>query len=85
MAEKFAIPAGASAQQIEIIVGALSLSLAYVIAHIVKTEDASSVDAFKREFIGALKSGDIDMSIMDDAETFDFIVPTIEKLIEFNA
>lgn len=45
----------------------------------------SSTAALKDEFMSALKSGDIDMSLHDDAKTFDLVVQMTEKLFEAKA
>ncbi len=80
MIEKVVLPKDASVEQLHIIIGALYLSLGYVIGR-TKPADMSST-AFKEEFMSALKSGDIDMSILDDSKTFDLVVQMIERLFE---
>jgi len=82
MAEKLGIPADASIEQLNIIIGVLYLSLAHAVEHIAKAENPSSVVAFKDRFLTALKSGDIDMSLLDDAKTFDLIVAIVESAME---
>lgn len=82
MRENLHIPAEASAAQLNLIIGALYLSLVYAVDHIVRNENESSVAAFKVQFLSALKNGDIDMSIFDDQPTFDFIVPIIEGVLD---
>lgn len=82
MAEKLGIPADASTEQLNIIVGVLYLSLAHAVEHIAESENPSSIVAFKDRFLTALKSGDIDMSLLDDAKTFDLVVAIVESAME---
>lgn len=74
MNDKFLIPADASHEQSEIIIGALYLSLLFAFRHIANAEGAASAAAFKEEFLTTLKSGGVSMSLLDDAATFDFVV-----------
>lgn len=78
MAAQIGIPADATTEQLHIIIGTLYLSLARAMDHIARTENPSSVDGFKDRFLTALKSGDIDMSLLDDAKTFDLVVSIVE-------
>lgn len=80
MPEKFEIPADFTIEQIQVSLGAFYLCLEYAIAHIAKVEGAPAAVAFKKEFIAALKDGSINMSLLDDARTFDFVVPIMERL-----
>ena len=61
------------------------MSLGYVIDRISMPTGVSSTAALKDEFMSALKSGDIDMSLHDDAKTFDLVVQMTEKLFEAKA
>ena len=85
MTEKLVVLTDASHEQIEIIVGALYLCLQHALAHIVKVEGAASAGAFKEKLVAALESGDIDMSILDDARTFDFVVGMVKSLATVDA
>lgn len=78
MAAQIGIPADASTEQLHIIIGALYLSLAHAMEHITTTENPSSTVVFKDQLLTALKSGDIDMSLLDDAKTFDLVIPIVE-------
>jgi hypothetical protein len=80
MAEKFDIPADFTVEQIQVTMGALYLCLEHAMAHIVRAEGGASAATFKQELITALKNGDINMSLLDDAQTFDFVVPLVERL-----
>lgn len=85
MAEKLGIPADASDEQLNIIIGVLYLSLAHAVEHIAKAESPSSVVAFKDRFLTALKGGDINMSLLDDAKTFDLVVAIVESAMKLKA
>jgi hypothetical protein len=85
MAEKLGIPADATTEQLNIIAGTLYLSLAHAVEHIARAESLSSVVAFKDRFLTALKGGDIDMSLLDDARTFDLVVGIVESAMELTA
>ncbi len=82
MAAQIGIPTDASTEQLHIIIGTLYLSLAQAMEHVASTESPSSVDGFKDRFLTALKSGDIDMSLLDDAKTFDLVVSMVEGAME---
>ena len=80
MAERFEIPADFTVEKIQITMGALYLCLEHAMAHIAKAEGGAAAAAFQRELVTGLKNGDIDMSLLDDARTFDFVVPLVERL-----
>ncbi len=85
MIEKVVFPKDASIEQLHIIIGTLYLSLGYMVERIAKPTDVASTAQFKEEFMSALKSGDIDMSILDDSKTFDLVVQMIGSLFENKA
>jgi hypothetical protein len=78
MRAQIGIPADASTEQLHIIIGTLYLSLSRAMEHIAKAENPSSVETFKDGLLAAIKSGDIDMSLLDDAKTFDLVIAMIE-------
>lgn len=80
MADKVFIPADTSHEQIEIIVGALYMALIFAFRHIGTAEGPNGPIAFKNELIAALKRGDISMSLLDDAATYDFVTTIVENL-----
>jgi hypothetical protein len=82
MTAQIGIPADASTEQLHIIIGTLYLGLARAMEHIARTENPSSVDEFRSRFLTALKSGDINMSLLDDAKTFDLVVSIVEGAME---
>ena len=85
MAAQIGIPADASTEQLHIVIGALYLSLAHAMEHIAKSENLSSTVAFKDRLLTALKSGDIDMSLLDDAKTFDLVISIVESALQLTA
>lgn len=82
MAQKIGIPADASTEQLHIIIGALYLSLAQVMQHIVETGNPASASVFRGRFLTSLKNGDIDMSLLDDANTYDLVVGIVESAMD---
>ena len=80
MNDKMFIPADASHEQIEIIVGALYMSLSYAVRHIGVIGGLEASHALKNEIIAALKNGDLSMSLLDDAATFDFLVSLVKGI-----
>jgi hypothetical protein len=81
MTRSIELPSDATVEQLNMIIGALYLSLGYTISHIDRTEPAESFGAFRHDLIEALKSGAIDMAIFDDAKTFDLVVAMVEGLL----
>lgn len=85
MAAQIGIPGDASIEQLNIIIGALYRSLAHAMEHISATESHASTVAFKDELLTGLKSGDIDMSLLDDAKTFDLVIAIVEDAAKLKA
>jgi hypothetical protein len=85
MAAQIGIPADASTEQLHIIIGTLYLSLANAMEHIAAAESLSSAVAFKDQLLTALKSGDIDMSLLDDAKTFDLVISIVESALKLKS
>jgi hypothetical protein len=80
MIDRFAIPPDATHEQIEMVVGALYLISAYTFRHILNDEGKRSAGVFKEELVAAVKRGDISMSLLDDAATFDFVTSMVDSL-----
>jgi hypothetical protein len=78
MPAQIGIPADASTEQLHIIIGALYLSLAYTLRHVTAVEGPTAAGAFKDRLLTAVKNGDLDMSLLDDAKTYDLVVSMIE-------
>lgn len=82
MAKRPEIPSGANLEQIKIVVNALYLCLEYAVDHIRQIEGASPSVEFKENILNVVRNGNIDMSIFEDAKTYDFVVAMIEDLID---
>lgn len=82
MVRKIGIPADASTEQLQIIIGALYLSLSEAMRHIAQTGSSASSSAFKDRFLTALKNSDVDMSLLDDANTYDLVIGIVESAID---
>ena len=82
MAAQIRIPADASTEQLHIVIGGLSLSLAHAMEHIARTETATSATTFTHQLLTALKSGDLDMSLLDDANSYDLVVSIVESAVD---
>jgi hypothetical protein len=82
MAAQIGIPADASTEQLHIIIGALYLSLAYTLRHLIATEGSASAATYKDHLLTAVKNGDLDMSLLDDAKTYDLVVSIIENAMD---
>jgi hypothetical protein len=80
MIERFALPADFSPAQAQMAMAALYLCLEHTLEHVTRVEGAASAATLKHELVTALKSGDIDMSILEDTRIFDFVVPLVERL-----
>lgn len=82
MAAQIGIPADASTEQLNIIIGALYLSLAYTLRHVTASQGQASAIAYKNQLLTAVKNGDLDMSLLDDAKTYDLVVSIIESAMD---
>jgi hypothetical protein len=80
MTTSITIPSDASQAQINMIVGALYLSLARCISHIPNAETAQEAEEFKQNLVSSLKSGEIDMAILDDSASYELVVSMVEGL-----
>ena len=80
MAEISDNPSGVSMDLTKIVLNTQYLCLRYAIEHIAKVEGIEAASDFKRELLEAVKSGSIDMALLEDAATYDFVVTMIEDL-----
>ncbi|KUL95536.1 hypothetical protein DK26_10430 [Bosea sp. WAO] len=76
---------GSGMEQIEIVLNTLYLCIDYAMKYITMREGAESAAQFKEEMLKALKSGDINMALMEETKTFDFVVSKLEALGKPNA
>ncbi len=67
--------------QSEILVGALYVSLLSAFRHIAEVEGAPAAVAFKDRLLDRIGSGDISMSLLDDAATFDLATSMIKDIV----
>jgi hypothetical protein len=80
MADDFEEMAGPELGQVKIILNTLYLCIEYAMRHVAEHEGADAASELKDNMLSALKHGDIDMALLEDARTFDFVVPKIEQL-----
>lgn len=76
----------ASPDLTKIVLNSLYLCLGRAIDHIEKAEGPEAASQFKSHLLEALKSGSLNMALLEDAATYDFVVKKIENLpINFSA
>lgn len=71
---------GPEMEQIKIVLNTLYLCIAFAMTHIAKHEGAQAAVHFKAELMSALRSGDLNMALMEETKTFDFVIAKIEAL-----
>lgn len=71
---------GTDMEQIKIVLNTLYLCIDFAMKHIETNEGARAAVEFKEKMLSALKSGDINMALMEDTRTFDLVVTKIEGL-----
>jgi hypothetical protein len=62
------------------VLNAQSLCLGHALEHISKSEGPEAAAKFKAELLEAVKHGRIDMTLLEDTATYDFVVRMIEGL-----
>ncbi len=80
MLEQREVPSGISLDLINIVLNAQSLCLQHALQHIARVEGSGAASAFREELLEAVKDGSIDMTLLEDQATYDFVVTMIEKL-----
>lgn len=80
MSDSSKSPAGVSVDLTKIILNTQYLCLQHALDHIAKAEGEAAASKFKSDLLEAVKSGSIDMALLEDAATYDFMVGMIEKL-----
>lgn len=80
MAEEIENVTDTNMEQIKIALNSLYLCVGYSMKHIASHEGADAAATFKEDMLHALKSGDIDMALLEERRTFDLIVSKIESL-----
>jgi hypothetical protein len=72
--------AGPEIEQVKIILNTLYLCIEYTMKHVAEHEGAEAASTLKGNMLRALKSGDIDMALLENAKTFELVIPKIEQL-----
>lgn len=80
MADDIEEMAGSELEQVKIILNTLYLCIEYAVKHVAEHEGAQAASDLKASMLKALKSGDIDMALLENARTFDLVIPKIEQL-----
>jgi hypothetical protein len=80
MADRIGEMAGPESEQVKIILNTLFLCIEYAMRHVAEHEGAEAVSDLKDNMLRALKHGDINMALLENARTFDLVVPKIEQL-----
>lgn len=80
MADDIEEMAGSELEQVKIILNTLYLCIEYAVKHVAQHEGAQAASDLKASMLKALKSGDIDMALLENARTFDLVIPKIEQL-----
>lgn len=71
---------GTNMDQIKIALNTLYLCVDYAVKHIAANEGIASADEFKARMLEDLKSGAINMALLEETKTFDLIIGKIEAL-----
>lgn len=80
MADSLEDMANPEVEQVKILLNTLYLCVEYAFRHVAEHEGAEAASGLKEKMLQALKSGDIDMALLENAKTFDLLVPKIENL-----
>lgn len=80
MLERPEIPSGIRLELINIVLNAQPLCLAHALEHIAEAEGSEAAAKFKTELLDSVKHGHIDMALLEDTATYDFVVRLIEGL-----
>lgn len=67
-------------EQIKIILNTLYLCLGYAMKHVDKHEGSVAATGLKAEMLKSLKSGSINMALLEETKSFDLVVSKIEEL-----
>lgn len=74
------IHAGTDFEEMKIVVNSLCLSLASLLQQIEMVSGKEAAAKAREELISRLTHGDIDMAIMEDRKTFDFVLSLVKAL-----
>ena len=71
---------GPEMEQIKIVLNSLYLCLSFAMKHIAAKEGEEAAAEFKAKMLKALENGDIDMALLEESKTYDFVVSKIQAL-----
>lgn len=80
MAEEIEKMTDTNMEQIKIALSSLYLCLEFAMKHIADQEGSAAAADFKERLIQALKSGDINMALLEESKTFALVASKIEAL-----
>jgi hypothetical protein len=80
MAEEIEKMTDTNMEQIKIALSSLYLCLEFAMKHIADREGSAAAADFKERLIQALKSGDINMALLEESKTFALVASKIEEL-----
>jgi hypothetical protein len=80
MLERPEVPTGVSLELINIALNAQSLCLRHAFDHIARFEGPQAASKFKTDLLEALRNGSINMALLEDTATYEFVVGMVEDL-----
>lgn len=72
--------AGPELEQVMIALNSLYLCIEFVMKHVAQNEGDQAAVNLKSSLLEALKGGDVDMALLEEAKTFHLVVSKIEQL-----
>ena len=72
--------AGPELEQVMIALNSLFLCIEFVMKHVAQNEGDQAAVNLKSSLLEALKGGDVDMALLEEAKTFHLVVSKIEQL-----
>jgi hypothetical protein len=80
MTDTSTIHAGTHVDEMKIVVKSLYLSMAFLLERLEQAGGREAAIAAREALIENLSHGDIDMAIMEDRKTFDFVLSVVQSL-----
>jgi len=74
------IHAGVPEEEIKIVVNSLYLSMGFLLNRIEQLSGTRAAAEAREALIEGLKYGNVDMAVLEDRKTFDFVVSVAERL-----
>lgn len=72
--------AGPELEQVMIALNSLYLCIEFVMKHVAQNEGDQAAVNLRSSLLEALKGGDVDMALLEEAKTFHLVVSKIEQL-----